>query len=60
MHIWTLETLKELDRKTREVININSERNRKSSVTYQGGYNLSELEMMYKLSKIKIAHHIAT
>ena len=26
----------------------------------QGGYNLSELEMVYKLSKIKIAHHIAT
>ena len=26
----------------------------------QRGYNLSELKMMYKLSKIKIAHHIAT
>ena len=26
----------------------------------QGGYNISELEMVYKLSKIKIAHHIAT
>ena len=26
----------------------------------QGGYDLSELEMVYKLSKIKIAHHIAT
>ena len=26
----------------------------------QGGYNLSELEMVHKLSKIKIAHHIAT
>ena len=43
-----------------------SGRNRKSSVamtylTYdQGAYNLSELEMVYKLSKIKIAHHIAT
>ena len=63
---WTLEKLKQLDRKTREVINKNSGRNRKSSVpmTYlsygQGGYNLSELEMAYKLSKIKIAHHIAT
>ena len=63
---WTLETLKQLDRKTREVINKNSGRNKKSSVamTYlsydQGGYNLSELEMVYKLSKIKIAHHIAT
>ena len=63
---WTLEKLKQLDRKTREVINKNSGRNKKSSVamTYlsydQGGYNLSELEMEYKLSKIKIAHHIAT
>ena len=63
---WTLEKLKQLDRKTREVINKNSGRNKKSSVamTYlsydQGGYNLSELEMVYKLSKIKIAHHIAT
>ena len=63
---WTLEKLKQLDRKTREVRNKNSGRNRKSSVamTYlhydQGGYNLSELEMVYKLSKIKIAHHIAT
>ena len=63
---WTLEKLKQLDRKTREVINKNRGRNRKSSVpmTYlsydQGGYNLSELEMVYKLSKIKIAHHIAT
>ena len=63
---WTLEKLKQLDRKTREVINKNRERNRKSSVamTYlsydQGGYNLSEPEMVYKLSKIKIAHHIAT
>ena len=26
----------------------------------QGGYKLSELEMVYELSKIKIAHHIAT
>ena len=26
----------------------------------QGGYNLSRLEMAYKLSKVKIAHHIAT
>ena len=26
----------------------------------QGGYNLSELEMVCELSKIKIAHHIAT
>ena len=26
----------------------------------QGRYNLSKLEMVYKLSKIKIAHHIAT
>ena len=49
------------------MINKESGRNRKSSVpvmTYlrydQGGYNLSELEMVYKLSKIKIAHHIAT
>ena len=48
------------------MINKNSGRNKKSSVamTYlsydQGGYNLSELEMVYKLSKIKIAHHIAT
>ena len=63
---WTLEKLKQLDRKTREVINKNSGQNKKSSVamTYlsynQGGYNLSELEMVYKLSKIKIAHHIAT
>ena len=63
---WTLEKLKQLDRKTREVINKNSGRNKKSSVamTYlsydQGGYNLSELEIVYKLSKIKIAHHIAT
>ena len=63
---WTLEKLKQLDRKTREVINKNSGRNKKSSVamTYlsydQGGYNLSELEMVYKLSKIRIAHHIAT
>ena len=63
---WTLEKLKKLDRKTREMINKNSARNKKSSVamTYlsydQGGYNLSELEMVYKLSKIKIAHHIAT
>ena len=63
---WTLEKLKQLDRKTREVINKNSGRNKESSVamTYlshdQGGYNLSELEMVYKLSKIKIAHHIAT
>ena len=63
---WTLEKLKQLDCKTREVINKNSGRNKKSSVamTYlsydQGGYNLSELEMVYKLSKIKIAHHIAT
>ena len=63
---WTLEKLKQLDRKTREVINKNSGRNKKSSVamTYlsydQGGYNLSELKMVYKLSKIKIAHHIAT
>ena len=66
MCTWTLEKLKQLDRKTREVINKNSGRNKKSSVamTYlsydQGGYNLSELEMVYKLSKIKIAHHIAT
>ena len=58
--------MKQLDRKTREVINKYSGRNRKSSVamTYlsydQGGYNLSELEMVYKLLKIKIAHHIAT
>ena len=49
-----------------EVINKNSGRNRKTfaPVTYlsynQGGYNLPELEMVYKLSKIKIAHHIAT
>ena len=63
---WTSEKLKQLDRKTREVINKNSGRNKKSSVamTYlsydQGGCNLSELEMEYKLSKIKIAHHIAT
>ena len=63
---WTSEKLKQLDRKTREVINKYSGRNRKSSVamTYlsydQGGYNLSELEMVYKLSKLKIAHHIAT
>ena len=63
---WTLEKLKQLDCKTREVINKYSGRNRKSSVamTYlsydQGEYNLSELEMVYKLSKIKIAHHIAT
>ena len=63
---WTLEKLKQLDHKTREVINKNCGRNKKSSVamTYlsydQGGYNLSELEMVYKLSKIKIAHHIAT
>ena len=63
---WTLEKLKQLDRKTREVINKNSGRKRKSSVamTYlsydQGGYNLFELEMVYKLSKIKIADHIAT
>ena len=48
------------------MINKNSGRNKKSSVamTYlsydQGGYNLSELEMVYKLSKIKISHHIAT
>ena len=48
------------------MINKNSGRNRKSSVpmTYlshdQGGYSLSELEMVYKLSKIKVAHHIAT
>ena len=66
MCTWTSEKLKQLDRKTREVINKNSERNRKSSVpmTYlsldQGGHNLSELEMVSKLSKIKIAHHIAT
>ena len=65
MCTWTLEKLKQLDHKTREVINKNSGRNRKSSVamTYlnydQGGYNLSELEMVYKLSKIKIAHHTA-
>ena len=65
MHM-DIEKLKQLDHKTREVINKNSGRNRKSSVamTYlsydQGGYNLSELEMVYKLSKIKIAHHIAT
>ena len=63
---WTLEKLKQLDCKTREVINKNSGRNRKHSVamTYlsydQGGYNLSELEMVYELSKIQIAHHIAT
>ena len=63
---WISEKLKQLDRKTREVRNKNSGRNRKSSVamTYlsydQGGYNLSELEMVYKLSKIKIAHHIVT
>ena len=63
---WTLEKLKQLDHKTREVKNKNSGRNRKSSVamTYlsydQGGHNLPELEMVYKLSKIKIAHHIAT
>ena len=48
------------------MINKNSGRNRKSSVpmTYlsydQGEYNLSKLERVYKLSKIKIAHHIAT
>ena len=48
------------------MINKYSGRNRKSSVAMaylsydQGGYNLSELEMVYKLSKIKIAHHIAT
>ena len=66
MCTWTLEKLKQLDRKTREVINKYSGRNRKSSVAMthlsydQGGYNLSELEMVYKLSKIKIAHHIAT
>ena len=63
---WTLEKLKQLDRTGREVINKNNEQNRKSSVpmTYlsydQVRYNLSELEMGYKLSKIKIAHHIAT
>ena len=66
MCTWTLEKLKQLDRETREVINKNCGRNRESSVpmTYlsydQGEYNLSELEMVYKLSKIKIAHHIAT
>ena len=63
---WTLEKLKQLDSKTREVINKNSGRNRKSSIAMiylsydQGGYNLSELEMVYRLSKIKIALHIAT
>ena len=63
---WTSEKLKQLDRKTREVINKNSGQNSKSSVPMtslsydQGGYYLSELEMVYKLSKIKIAHHIAT
>ena len=66
MCTWTLEKLKQLNRKTREVINKNSGRKKRSSVTMtclsydQGGYNLSELEMVYKLSKIKIAHHIAT
>ena len=58
--------VKQLDCKTREVINKSSGRNRKSFVlmTYlsydQGGYNLSELEMVYNLSKIKVAHHNAT
>ena len=62
----TSEKLKQLDRKIREVINKYSGRNRKSSVamTYlsydQCGYNLSELEMVFELSKIKIVHHIAT
>ena len=63
---WTSEKLKQLDRKTREVINKNSGQNRKSSfpMTYlsydQGGYNLSKLEKTYRLSKIKTALQIAT
>lgn len=62
---WPIDKLKEIDRRTRQVINDNSCKHRQESLpllyllSSKGGKVLTEIEtLLYKSTKIKLAHYI--
>ena len=67
-HMWTtdwpIDRLNEIDRRTRQVINDNGCKHRQESLplfyfpTSKGGKGLTEIETLYKTTKIKLAHYI--
>jgi len=67
-HMWTtdwpIDKLKEIDRQTRKVINNNNCKHRQESLPLlylppsKGGRGLTEIETLYKSTKIKLAHYI--
>ena len=61
---WSISDLKELDRKTRQVMNENKGKHKHESnpLLYlpfsKGGKGMQELETLYKVTKIKTAHYL--
>lgn len=63
---WNIQHLQELDRKTRAIMNENRcKHNHESNAIlylpcHKGGKGLQQIEMLYKVTKIKTAHYITT
>ena len=63
--MWRMEDVKKLDRDTRELIKNNKAMNhQESNVSLylqksKGGRGLMEVESVYKLTKIKVAHYVS-
>ena len=63
---WPIDRLNEIDRRTRQVINDNGCKHRQESLlllylpTSKRGKGLTEIETLYKTTKIKLAHYITS